>query len=606
DYLTAIEKEELLNGFNNTKADYPQDKTIIDLFEQQVLQAPDNVALVFGETILTYRELNEKSNQLARYLRERYQIQADDLVGIKLDRSELMIVSILGILKSGGAYLPIDMNYPAERIAYIEQDSNSKAVLDQQELRKFDVVKDNYSKENPEKVNQANDLVYVIYTSGTTGNPKGVMIEHRNLTSFFINLYLNFKLEEIQSIACSTNITFDISVLEILGSLCHGKELILFSDDELKDPVKFMKQVHNSNIQGLQTTPSRLSQLYQLDIKFPQSLKVLLVGGESLTNSLYKQLKAETFESVNVYGPTETTIWSSVLDIKKSHGLSIGSPLYNEQFYILDNNGNLLPKGVTGEIFIGGDGLARGYLNNKKLTIDRFITNPFEANTKLYKTGDYGKWLSDGTILYEGRRDDQVKIRGKRIELGEIYNALIGQNNIKDAIVIVEEDAVTGSVIVAYVLLNQEFDVTELSSKLKKTLPGYMIPSHFVILDKFPLNKSGKTDKKALPNYTYNSIQNETLYVAPNNEIEERLIEIWKKHLKQEKIGIKHNFFEIGGNSLNAIGLITKIKSEFNIELDIINLFRDVNIEELAEEISNQIWQKENSSNSVEIDSTII
>ncbi|MFT5824179.1 MAG: tyrocidine synthetase-3, partial [Crocinitomix sp.] len=575
DYLSEQEKQTLLLDFNDTKATYPLDKTIVDLFHNQAQETPNEIAVVFEATELTYKTLNEKSNQLAHYLQANYAIQPDDLIGIQLERSEWMLITILAVLKSGGAYVPIDPNYPQERIDYIQNDANCKVNIDEKTLAQMQAELSNYSQvELATEIDESN-LAYVTYTSGSTGKPKGVMITHSNLVSFIAG----FDLGNAQRIAASTNLTFDISGLEIWGSLCFGKSLVLLSSEALNDPFLYLEKIEVAQVEVLQLTPSRLSQLYAVVDTFPASVSLVLVGGEALSEHLYENLKKESFASINVYGPTETTIWSTALRISNSDDLTIGSPLSNEQIYILNANDVLQATGVIGEISIGGSGVAKGYLNRPELTAEKFIENPFIAGERLYKTGDLGRWTKEGEIEFIGRTDDQVKIRGYRIELGEIEQTLIQNTAINQILVLANENQNGEQELVAYLTSQKELNTIELRDYLKANLPEYMIPSHFVQLEELPLNASGKIDRKALPSPDGLGLSSGIEYVAPRNEVEEQLVAIWENVLQKDNIGIKDDFFMLGGHSLKAIRLINEYQKAFEVKLSINELFISTQIE---------------------------
>tara|TARA_R110002050_G_scaffold33381_3_gene85002 strand:+ start:445 stop:3795 length:3351 start_codon:yes stop_codon:yes gene_type:complete len=582
-YLSKEEQTELLYTFNTTKVDYPKDKTIVDLFEDQVEKTPDAIAVVFEEIELTYKELNEKSNQLAHYLKCNYSIQLGDLIGIQLGRSEWYIISILGILKAGGSYMPIDPNYPVERITYIKKDSDCKVCIDENELFEFKSnSKFHLKTDNLPSLHKSNSLVYVMYTSGTTGKPKGVMITNSNLVSFFVNLDTVFFLSEVNKFALTTNFTFDISVLETLGGLCKGKELYLFSEEVLLDPIIFMDCITRFSIEGVQLTPSRLSQLYDLGFNFPSSISVMLVGGEAMSLTLYERLKEECFTAINVYGPTETTIWSSSLVLKDSVGLSIGSALQNEQIYILSFSGTLQPLGVEGDIYIGGAGVALGYLNRSELTKDKFVSNPFMEGEQLYKTGDLGRRLSDGTIEFIGRNDDQVKIRGHRIELGEIEHVLSKKDQLNEVVVLSRNNVLKEKELVVYFTSNSAQTATMLRSYLQEYLPDYMLPSHYVQLKEFPLTSSGKIDRHLLLKREKEGLNSGVEYVAPRNELEAKVVKIWEQVLGKNQVGINDNFFTLGGNSLKAGVVRSKIQKEFDVKVELKELYINSTIVDLT------------------------
>lgn len=605
DYVQEKEKHKILTVFNTPTIDTntPISNTVIGLFQQQIDASPNNVALVFGDEVLTYQELDTLSNQFAHYLIATHDITAKDLVAIKLEMSNWLVVALLGILKSGSAYLPLHAEYPKDRVAFMKQDSNYRLLVDQEVWSNFLLEKDQLPKKSVEVDISEEDLAYVIYTSGTTGNPKGVMITHANLASFVTSVPDRFKLSAIKKMAVATNLTFDISVLEIFGSLCLGKELHVFSNEEINNPEKYMKRLHDSCIDGVQLTPSRLTQLYHLDTKFQDSLQVMLVGGEALSENLYQKLKKEPFESINVYGPTETTIWSSSLNIKESDHVTIGSPLPNEQIYIIDTHNNLLTEGLIGEICIGGKGVAKGYLNRPELTAQKFIKSPFSPNERIYKTGDLGKWLPDGKIAFEGRGDDQVKIRGHRIELGEIESILLTHEEIDEALIMAKDTDADSMSLVAYFVSKEELKASDLRTYLMNFLPKYMVPDYFVRLDTFPLNTNGKVDKRAFPSPNIHELKRETNYVAPTNEIEEKLVKIWEYILGKEKIGVKDDFFELGGNSIKVMTLSSAIREEFGVNLGFEQLIQEPKIEVLAEDIKLMQWNnsEDSSEETIEI-----
>ncbi|MFH6989786.1 amino acid adenylation domain-containing protein [Flavobacterium collinsii] len=562
------------------------ENTIIDLFNKQVVQTPDNIALVVEDKCFTYKFLDDSSNQLANYLLENCEIKLEDLVGIKLNRDEWMIISLLGILKSGAAYVPIDLHYPKQRQEFIEEDTKCKTIINQEFLEKFHLVSSVYSDDSPANVLvSSRNLAYVIYTSGSTGKPKGVMIEHRSVVSFLDRIDVQLGYEKLNSVAATTNITFDISVLEIFGSLCLGKKMILIGEDNLVDPELFIEEIKKNKVEVLQLTPSRLQQLSGVLFRSPlQDLRKLLVGGEAFHKEMYIQLKShENIETINVYGPTETTIWSSFLDIKSTDKLSIGSSFENEYIYILNEREIPQPIGVIGEIHIGGTGLARGYLNRAELTKEKFVNNPFAEGDRLYKTGDLGRWLADGRIEYMGRKDDQVKVRGYRIELGEIESTLIRFPEIKESVVVpyIKDDSVSD--LICYFVSDQKYDIKTLRIYLGKHLPDYMVPGYYVQLEHLPLTSSGKINKHLLPPPEGLSIETGVEYIAPSSETEIRLVEIWEDVLVRDRIGVHDDFFDLGGNSLRMTRILFKINNDFKIKISLKILYRLITVHELAE-----------------------
>lgn len=561
DYLSVEEKEDLLKiagisenelGFRNT--------TIIDEFHDQVRENPNNTAVVYDDKEFTYAEVDRLSNKLANYLIENYQVKTNDLISLKLERNEWMIISMLGVLKAGGAYVPVDPEFPAERIAFIENDSNCTLSFDKNVLAQFVENQEVYSSESLSVKIEPNDLAYAIYTSGSTGKPKGVLIEHGNLSSLIENIEETFHFKGIKKIAATTNFTFDISVIELLGAVSKGMTVDLFSSNTLSDPKLTIKRLKDNQIDGLQVTPSRCFQLISVADDFYQDLSVLLIGGEAINKDLYNRLKASNPKVVQVYGPTETTIWSTSMDLKDSSDLHIGKPLKNESVYILNDEMQLVAKDVIGEICIGGVGVARGYLNRPELTKEKFVNNPFKSEERLYKTGDLGCWSSDGNIRFVGRKDDQVKIRGHRIELGEIAFQLKSEETINEVVVLARKTEENDSNLVAYVVSDVEQNIDDLRNYLLEKLPEYMIPKSFIQVDNIPLNSSGKINRKALLDYRKGEMSTGVDYVAPTSDEEKLIVTICEDVLKRKPISVQDNFYNLGGDSIKSIRVISRLK----------------------------------------------
>ncbi|MGG0120491.1 amino acid adenylation domain-containing protein [Bacillus paranthracis] len=602
--LPEKDVNKILHEFNDTEADYSKHKTIQELFEAQVEKTPENIAVVFEDKRLTYRELNERANSLARVLRKKG-VKADSIVGIMVERSLEMIVGIMGILKAGGAYLPIDPNYPKKRIEYVLKDSESKILLSENSVVEaiefdgevIDLFNETlFSKDssNLEKINNSDDLVYVIYTSGTTGNPKGAMIEHRSLVNRLNWMQKKYPISENDTILQKTTYTFDVSVWEILWWSLVGAKVCMLSPNNEKDPMKIIEAIDRYEITTLHFVPSMLDLfLYCVEENINNinisSLRQVFSSGEALN---FKQVSKfyEKFKNgkklINLYGPTEATIDVSYFDCSDDNKkvIPIGKPIDNTKLYVLKNN-EIVPVGVTGELYIAGDGLARGYVNRPELTAEKFIDNPFETGTKMYKTGDLARWLPDGNIEFLGRIDNQVKIRGFRIELGEIENRLLQCESINEAAVLVKENKVKEKYICAYVVSKKNLEELNLRSYLKDTLPEYMVPAYFVQVEKMPLTANGKLDRRALPEPNLDTSLTE--YEAPRNEIEETLAKIWSDVLGVEKIGINDNFFEHGGHSLRATMLMFKIHKQLNKEVSLKELFKYPTIKELGLYIEN-------------------
>lgn len=594
--LTENEKKRMFYDFNNTEFDYPKNKTYVELFEEQVRKDPSRIALITNDEKISYGEINQKANKLAYYLRVNYTVQPDDIVALKIERNEWMLISILGILKSGAAYVPVDPAYPADRISYILDDSKCKLMIDELELEKFIADQDNYSASDPSPVNKPEHLMYVLYTSGSTGHPKGVMLEHRNVVACFENLKHRFGITEKSVFGSATNYTFDISVLELLGTLSLGAKVALINT---LDASEIFELIKNHKIDVLQLTPSRLNLLLEVDKKqnMLHTLKTILVGGEALMVQQYEYLKGlVTTRTFNGYGPTETAIYSTALEIGNSVRVSIGRPLLNETVLILDNQLCIQPIGLPGEICIAGAGVARGYLNKPDLTAEKFIPHPFQENERLYKTGDIGRWLPDGTIEYIGRIDQQVKLRGYRIEPGEIENVLQLHPSVLSAVVAVKEDASGEKILAAYIVADQEPDLASLKRFLSTKVPAFMLPDVFVVLDKMPLNASGKIDRKSLPDVKVSGTVIKKEYLAPRNETEQKLAQIWEQLLNIEKAGIKDDFFDLGGHSLKATRLVNSLQREFGLKVSLKDIFENSVLEELAAFIGIKQWRLNDQS----------
>ncbi|BEV02805.1 amino acid adenylation domain-containing protein [Chryseobacterium gambrini] len=595
DYIDAHEMA-ILDSFNCTEVTYPSGETIISLFEKQVLRTPDQTAVIYEDTSLSYSELNARSNQLAHYLREKYSIQGDDLISIQLPRSERMLVAILGILKSGGAYVPIAIDYPQERIDFILNDTQAKANIDESFLLEFESLKETYSTENVNSNIKPDHLAYIIYTSGTTGNPKGVMIEHSSLINRLIWMQSRYPITDGDVLIQKTSYTFDVSVWELLWGCIYGAALSFPKQGDEKDPSLISDAIEKDNVSVIHFVPSMFTAfLNHIDttheeIQKLMSLKTVFTSGEALSvyhKELFYRLFPENVSLVNLYGPTEAcidvTYYDCIKNIKNAV-IPIGKPISNTQMYVLDGSHQIVPIGITGELYISGDGLARGYLKREDLTKERFIDNPFVEGTKMYRTGDLGRWLPDGNIEYLGRTDHQVKIRGHRIELSEIDNqVLLYSESIKAVVTEVKEHEGDKSLIVYYVC-DSVIDKQDLSHYLETKLPQYMLPSFYVVLENIPLTSNGKIDRKNLPEVSSKDlIRNE--YIAPRNEAERQLKEIWEEILGVENIGVTDNFFELGGHSLILIRIINKIKTTFNKTISIKDFMENPRIDLVVQKI---------------------
>ena len=566
--LSKEEKSKILYDFNNTKLDYNENTTLATLFEQRAEKIPNQTAIIFENEKLTYKELNEKANQLANYLRNNH-IGQNDIIGIMTERSLELIVGVLASFKCGSAYIPIDPNFPDERISYMLENSHSKLLL---------TTKNTYSKTNYENklvinfdnlniyngniqnlknINLPDDNSYIIYTSGSTGKPKGVVLKQKSLTNlaYHLNTHLDFFKNPKKVTMCSlTTQSFDIFLFESILSLQAGIKVILANEEEQRVPVKLNKLIDENNINAIQMTPSRMQFFVENieDIPNLKKLKYVVLAGEPLPEKLLNELLNIGIKKVyNGYGPSETTVFSTFTDVTKHSVVTIGKPLSNTQTYILDKNNTPCPIGVTGELYIAGDGVGNGYLNNIELTEKSFIQNPFIENSVMYRVGDLCKYTPDGEILCLGRVDNQIKIRGLRIELGEIESKILEFPFIKKCVV-AKQIMNNREFISAYYIAEKRIRKSELRAFLAKELPYYMVPSYFTALKDFPYTPNGKIDKKSLP---LPNVSTKSNYVAPKTEIEIKISKLFEDILGVKPVGIYDNFFELGGDSILAMRL---------------------------------------------------
>ncbi|KAA1243793.1 non-ribosomal peptide synthetase [Aquimarina sp. RZ0] len=580
--LTQVEKSQLLDTFNDTRIEYPGNKTLKVLFEEQVVKTPDNIALIFGDKELTYKELNGRANQLAAYLQENYDIRVGDLVGIKLERSENLLVVILGVLKVGAAYVPIDINYPQNRIDYIEKDSNCKVVIDADYINDFDIVKEQYSTKNISNIFTTNDLAYIIYTSGTTGNPKGVKISNKNAVALIHWAQKEFKAEKFDVVYAVTSHCFDLSIYEFFYPLSIGKKIRLLNDAlEIGQVIDYDKNVL------INTVPSSIRNLFESGVNI-ENANIINLAGESFPIDIANKLLKTKAEIRNLYGPSEDTTYSTIYRLsseKKYTGASIpiGKPISNTQVYILDENLELLPVGVSGRLYISGDGLAKGYLNQEELTAEKFIENPFNRGQRMYDTGDIVRWLPDGNIEFLGRKDHQVKLRGYRIELPEIENSILSYSEgILQVVAITKDEK-----LLVYYTQNTQIDTEDLKKYLKDRLPIYMVPNHYKVLESIPLTPNGKIDRKALAGLP-KDYKRDTSYVAPRNGIEQDLVVIWQKVLGLNKVGVTDNFFELGGHSLMIGQVINQIYKKLGCHITYKAFFQDSTIKSISKALKKE------------------
>ncbi|WP_369345680.1 non-ribosomal peptide synthetase [Caldalkalibacillus mannanilyticus] len=601
--VTEPERNQLLNQFNDTITEYPREKTIHQLFEEQVDATPNAIALVYENEEMTYRELNEHANRLARTLREKG-IQADQLVGIMSERSFDMIVGILAILKAGGAYVPLDPEYPTERIRYIIEDSGVQMVLVQEHLQEqipdqASIIlldeKSSYHEDatNLEWNNESENLAYVIYTSGSTGKPKGNLTTHRNIVRV-VKETNYIEINNQDSVLQLSSYAFDGSTFDIYGALLNGAKLVLIPKEVLLDISNLANLIEQQQISVMFITTALFNVLVDVKVDCLEHVRSVLFGGERVSvNHVRKALQHLGPGKIkHVYGPTESTVFATchAVDVVEDTSITvpIGKPISNTEIYILDEANQLQPLGVVGELCISGDGLARGYLNRDDLTAEKFVDNPFVEGKRMYRTGDLAKWLPGGEIEYVGRMDHQVKIRGFRIELGEIEAAMLQIDSIQEAIVITIDGDSDQKQLCAYYVADQNLNSKTLKETLSHKLPRYMIPAYFVQMEQMPLTPNGKVDRKQLP-APDGGIHTRAEFVAPRTAEEEKLAQIWKEVLEVQTVGVKDNFFDLGGHSLKLMQLVHKIRSETEVEMPLNKLFEKPSLEEMAKELAERI-----------------
>ena len=596
--LTRAEREDILYGWNQTSREYPREKTVYQLFEEQVKLKPDQIAISGSEQELTYRQLNNGANQIAQLIR-RKGIGPDELVGLMVENSIEAMVAILAVLKAGGGYLPIDAGYPEERCQFMLDDSNCRLLLTQTTLKgKADIfdgevlevdnqIEDyNQSVANLKPTSTKDNLAYVIYTSGSTGQPKGVMIEHQGLTNYIWwakDYYCN---GEGGHFPLYSSLSFDLTMTSIFVPLITGGQIRVIRGEG----ANLINQVINDEgVETVKLTPAHLS-LIKAGEKGQSDIKQMILGGEELKSELARET-VDNFDDLiiyNEYGPTETVVGCTVHKFEPEEEYSsvpIGRPIQNTQIYILDQARQPLPPGAVGEIYISGDGVARGYLNRPELTTDRFVENPFIPGQRMYKTGDLGKYLENGEIQYLGRIDNQVKVNGFRIEMGEIEAGLLTHPQISDGVVDTRLDHNQDRYLVAYYISREDLAVGQLREHLSRLLPDYMIPTRYVRVDEIPLTANGKVNREKLPD-PKGEVVVATSYQPPRNSKENMLVELWQEILGVNRVGINDNFFELGGHSLKATSFVSRLERELDITLPLSQVFKSPTIKELAERIA--------------------
>jgi len=579
--LSDDEKQKLLYDFNDTAVDYPRDKCVHQLFEEQVERTPDKVAVVACDRTLTYAELNEQANRIAHSLVARG-IGIGDIVALKLTRKSYLFSAMLGTLKSGAAYMPIDPSYPEDRISYMLAESKSRYCIDEDNVSEF--LSGRHT-QNLYTTISHDDAFCALHTSGSTGMPKMSLLKHDSMMNF---IAANQKFwKNIDTVVSATIVTFDAFIMDSVLSVAQGKQVILASEDEIYNQAKFESLFEHSEHNMLFSTPTKIENyiVNRQNKSCFARVKSFVVGGEVFSEHLLDLIKdvSPSGQIYNIYGPTEATICVLVNELTRGKLITIGKPIANTQIYIVDKYMQPTPIGVTGELCIAGDGVGAGYLNRPELTAEKFVDNPF-GEGKLYKTGDLAYWREDGNVVYVGRNDFQVKIRGLRIELGEIENAICGIDGISQAVVVVRKNSEGRQLICAF-YTGEEIEAKEIRAHIGKKLPKYMLPHIFAHLNEMPLTSSGKVNRKALPEVDLYAIDAAVEYVAPTTEKEEILVSFIEATLGIDKVGIMDNFFDIGGDSLKAIELISKLEKQ-GYHTDTKTIFECDTVKELAEQLT--------------------
>ncbi len=578
--FTDEERQKLLYDFNDTTRDYPKDKCVHQLFEEQAKKTPDKTAVIACDKTLTYKELNEEANRIAHSLIEKG-VGVGDIVAFALPRKSFLIAAMFGILKSGAAYLPIDPDYPQERIDYMLTESKARCFIN---IDNIEQLLSNEFTTNPNIVVSESDLFCALHTSGSTGSPKISLLKHGSIMSF---IAANKRFwTGVSTVVSATVVTFDAFQMDSVLSISQGRRLILASEDEIYNQAKFERLFSLFDDNMFFSTPTKIEYYIDgsSDKKYLKRIKSFVIGGEVFSQALLNKIEkyASRSKVFNCYGPTETTICTVVDELKKGKEITIGKPIANTQIYIVDKYMQLTPIGVTGELCIAGDGVGAGYLNRPELTAEKFIDNPF-GKDKLYKTGDLAYWREDGDIVYVGRNDFQVKIRGLRIELGEIENAMLSVDGISQAAVVVRKN-VEGRQLICAFYTGEKTDAKEIRAQIGMKLPKYMLPHIFTHLDEMPLTSSGKVNRKALPDVNLYAADTTAEYVEPATEREKVLCAAIGSVLKIERVGLADNFFELGGDSLKAIELISELEKQ-GYRTDTKTIFDCNTVKELAQQL---------------------
>jgi surfactin family lipopeptide synthetase A len=614
--LSNDEQRRLLVELNETTTAFSEEKCVHQLFEEQVERAPDAIAVRLGSEELSYRELNLRANKLARYLRE-MGVSPERVVGIFMDRSFEMLVGLLAVLKAGGAYLPLDPEYPPERIGFMIEDSQTRVVLTQNCLLHclpdtaarmicLDAECSAFSLESGENLQpraMPDNLAYVIYTSGSTGRPKGVLVAHHGVTNMIEASGRLFQVNSDSRILQNASLSFDASVLEIFMALLGGATLYLAGRGAVASGTELAQLLRDRFITTIAITPSQLDTIP--DGEYP-ALQSIIVGGEACSAATAARWSGGR-RLFNAYAPTEATVYATAAQYVEVEGRipPLGWPISNMQVYLLDPHLQPVPIGITGEIYISGIGLARGYLNRPRLTAKRFVPNPFSRmpGARLYKTGDLARFVAGGAIEFAGRADEQVKVRGFRIELGEIETVLGRHLGVREAVVVARVDSLGGKRLIAYVVAREERPPTtsEMRDYLKRTLPEYMVPSSFVVLETLPLTATGKVDRNALPAPEQARPELTQAYVAPRTAVEEVLCGFFSEVLQIEPVGVRDSFFELGGHSLLATQVSSRVRAAFQVELPLRTLFEAPTVERIAASVLNDGKERQRVEHTAEL-----
>ncbi|MBC8757699.1 amino acid adenylation domain-containing protein [Kordia sp. YSTF-M3] len=577
--LTKAEEETILKTFNNTALSFPLETSIPDLFEAQVAKTPENTALIIQDVSYTYKELNEKANALANYLVHKHHIQATDFVGIKLERTELLIISLLAVLKTGAVYVPIDKDYPEERIAYIENDSQCKLVIDET-LSFFNDSNEHYTTENLGIRKNATDVAYIIYTSGTTGKPKGVMITHQNAVAMIQWASTTFDTTTFDTVFAVTSHCFDLSIYEIFYTLSTGKKIRL-----LQNAIEIPDYLQKDQNILINTVPSVMRMLMEdeCDLK---NVRIINLAGEPYPLDIAEYILEKNIVTNNLYGPSEDTTYSTAFTLTPQtyESIPIGKPISNTQAYILDEHLQPVPIGVIGKLYLSGLGVTKGYLNRPELTKEKYIKNPFNTSQFMYDTGDLTSWMPDGNIKFYGRKDHQVKLRGYRIELGEIEHQISKFNTEIQGAVVALKQVNNEQCLVAYYVANTPIQKEALRVHLEAKLPIYMVPTYFQKIEEIPLTPNKKVNKNALPEIAQHSTT-QAVYEAPRNQVEVELLEIWKTVLSVDTFGVNDNFFALGGHSLMISQIINKMHKTLKKTISYKEFYKNPTIAGISEQL---------------------